>query len=77
MSSSMHIDNKNKVILILCKRPTWGSDNTTLTAEAGYAINFSRSHKKNCLSIHYNGRNSFLFVNATKMYQFKARRLWN
>ena len=51
----MHIDNKNKVILILCKRPTRGSDNTTLTAEAGYAINFSRSQKKDCLSIHYNG----------------------
>ena len=46
MSSSMHIDNKNKVILILCKKPTRGSDNTTLTAEAGYAINFSRSQKK-------------------------------
>ena len=25
------------------------------------------------LSIHYNGSNSFLFVNATKIYQFKAK----
>ena len=25
------------------------------------------------LSIHYNGSNSFLFVNAVKMYQFKAK----
>ena len=25
------------------------------------------------LSLHYNGRNSFLFVNATKVYQFKAK----
>ena len=25
------------------------------------------------LSLHYNGSNSFLFVNTTKMYQFKAK----
>ena len=25
------------------------------------------------LSLHYNGSNSFLFVNATKVYQFKAK----
>ena len=25
------------------------------------------------LSLHYNGSNSFLFVNAVKMYQFKAK----
>ena len=25
------------------------------------------------LSLHYNRRNSFLFVNATKIYQFKAK----
>ena len=41
--------------------------------EAEYSINFSRSRKKLCLSLHYNGGNSFLFVNATKIYQFKAK----
>ena len=25
------------------------------------------------LSLHYNGSNSFLFANAVKMYQFKAK----
>ena len=29
-------------------------------------------HEKYCLSFHYNGSNSFLFVNATKRNQFKA-----
>ena len=29
--------------------------------------------KKICLSHHYNGSNRFLFVDATKIYQFKAR----
>ena len=29
--------------------------------------------KKFVLSLHYNGSNSFLLVNATKIYQFKAK----
>ena len=34
MSSSAHIDNKGKDILILGKGPTQGFDDTTLTAKA-------------------------------------------
>ena len=45
MSSSVHIDNKNKDILILGARATQGSDDTTLTAEAKYLINFTQSGK--------------------------------
>ena len=48
-------------------------DNSTLTAEAEYSIKFPRSRRKFCLSLHYDGSNSFLFVNATKIYQFKAK----
>ena len=69
----MHIDNKEKVILILGKCPTQGLNNTTLTAETLFSINFTRPGIKFCLSLHYNGSNSFLFVNATKIYQFKAK----
>ena len=68
MSSSVHIDNKKKYFLILGKGPTQGLDDTTLTAEAQYSINFSRSNRKICISLHYNGSNSFLFANATKIY---------
>ena len=50
-----------------------GLDDTTLTAEAQYSINFSRSNRKFCLGLHHNGNNSFLFVNATKIYQFKSK----
>ena len=49
---------------------TQGLDNTTLSTEAQYLINFSRLF----LILNYNGNNSFLFVNATKTYQFKAKR---
>ena len=73
MSSSAHVDNKGKDILILGEGPTQGLDDTTLTAEAKYPINFTQSGKRFVLSLHYNGSNSFLFVNATKVYQFKAK----
>ena len=43
MSSSVHDDNKGKDILILGERATQGLDDTTLTAEAKYSTNFSRS----------------------------------
>ena len=73
MNSSVHIDDKKRDILILGKDPTQGIDDTTLTAEAQYSVNFSRSNRKFCLSMHYNGSNSFLYVNATKIYRFKAK----
>ena len=41
----MHIDNKGKDILILGKGPTHGLDDTKLTAEALYPINFTQPNK--------------------------------
>ena len=40
--TSVHIDKKKKDILILGKGPIHGLDDTVLTAEAQYSINFSR-----------------------------------
>ena len=51
MSSSVHIDNKYKNIIVLGKGPTQGLDNTTLTAEAKHFLNFSRSQRKFCKSL--------------------------
>ena len=73
MSSTVHVDNQRKVILILGIGPTQGLDDTKLTAEAKYPINFTKSNKRFVLSLHYNRSNSFLFVNTTKIYQFKAK----
>ena len=72
MSSSVHVDNKKKDILILGKGPTQGLEHT-LTAEKMYSINFTVTRKKFCLSLHYNGANSYLFVNGTKICKFKAK----
>ena len=38
-----------------------------------YSINFTVTRKKFCLSLHYNGANSYLFVNGTEIYKFKAK----
>ena len=38
-----------------------------------YSINFSATGKRFCLSLHYNGANSYLFVNGTEMIKFKAK----
>ena len=72
ISSSAHIDNKKKDILVLGKGPTQGLEHT-LTAEKMYSINSTVTNKKFCLSLHYNGANSYLFVNGTEMYKFKAK----
>ena len=44
-----------------------------MTAETKYSINFTKSRKRIVLGLPYNGSNTFLFVNATKVYQLKAK----
>ena len=75
MSPYLHIDNKGRDILVLGEGPTQVLDDTTLTAEAKYPINFTQSGKRFILSLQYNGSNSFFFVNATKVYHSKQRTL--
>ena len=72
ISSSVHIDNKGKDTLILDIGLQQRLDDTALTVEAQYSITFSRSNRKFCLSLHHDESNSFLFVKATRIYQFKA-----
>ena len=72
MSSSAHVDNKKKYILVLGKGPTQGLEHS-LTAEKMYSINFTVIKMKFCFSLHYNGANSYLFVNGTEIYKFKAK----
>ena len=64
MSSSLFIDNKKKDILIIDKCHTQGLEHT-LAVEKMYSINFTEHFTKFCLSLHYNGANSYLFVNGT------------
>ena len=66
MSSSVHVDNKKKDILILGKHPTQGLEHT-LTATEMYSISFTVTNKKFYSSLYYNRANSYLFVNGTEI----------
>ena len=63
---------RKKDILILRKEPTQGLEHT-LAAEKMYSINFTVIKMKFCLSLYYNGANSYLFVNGREIYKFKAK----
>ena len=65
MSSSVHANKTTKNILILAEGITQRLDDTTLTAEKMYSINFTVSKRKFCLSLHCNGANCYLFVTGT------------
>ena len=71
MSFSAHIDNKKKT-LVFAIGLTQGLEHT-LTAKKMYSINFTVTKNKFCLSLHYNGGNSYLFVNGTEIYKFQTK----
>ena len=72
MSSSVHVDNKEKDILILRKFPTQGLEHT-LTAEKIYSISFTVRGKKFGLRLYCNRAKSYLFVNGEGIHKFKAK----
>ena len=68
-----HDNNKKNNILVRGKNFVQGINGTTIYAEKLYSINLTENSKKICLSLHYNGTNSYLFVNGTETYKFKAK----
>ena len=73
MSSSGHANNKTRNILFLGIDFIQGIDNTTIYAEKIYSTNFTVANKKFCLSLHYDGDGSYLFVNGKEIIKFKAK----
>ena len=71
-NSSSHANNKKTNILVLGKDFVQGINGTEIYAEKLYKINFTEKNKF-CLSLHYNGENSYLFVNGTETHKFKAK----
>ena len=74
MSSSPHIDNKKKDILVFGKGPTQGLEHE-LTAEKMYSINFTVMNKKFRLSLHYNKANSTYLLMVQKFTNLKQKSL--
>ena len=62
-----------KDILILGKGPTQRLGEHSLNAEKMYSSNFTKVNTKFCLSLHYNGGNSYLFVSGTEIIKFRAK----
>ena len=56
---------------------SWKRSNTRIrgyfNCRKSYSINFTVTKNKFYLSLHYNGANSYLFVNGTEIYKFKVR----
>ena len=73
LSNSVHSTNKTQNILILGHGLSQKVNNTTTYAEKMYSPNFSAENKIFCLSLHYNGHNSCLFVNGKEVTKFKAK----
>ena len=50
-----------------------GINDTTIYAEKKYFRNFTESNVKFVLSLHYNGDDSYLFVNGRQELKFKCK----
>ena len=73
-SNSVHATNKTQNILKLGHGLTQEVSNTTIYAEKMYSPILSAENKIFCLSLHYNGDNSYLFVNDKEFTKLKAKK---
>ena len=73
MSSSVHATNRANHIYLMGTGLTQGINDTTNYAEKNFYRNITDFGKKFILSLHYNGHNSYLFVNGRQELKFKAK----
>ena len=73
MSDSKYENNKKQPILALGYGSIKKINDTEIYAEKSNTPDFTSDNKVTCLSLHYNGSNSFLYVNGKKATQFKAK----
>ena len=72
MSFSSHSTNKTQNIYILGKSENQVINSTTIYEEKIYKTNFTEQSKTFVLSLHYNGDDSYLFVNGVEQLKFKS-----
>ena len=73
MSFSKHANNKANNIYVMGKDYITKINDTTIYAEKMFYRNFTDPGKKFILSLHYNGDNSYLFVNGREELKFKTK----
>ena len=72
MSSSIKIDDKKKVVLILSKGPSQVLK-LTLSAEKMYSINFTEYNKKICLNCIITGKTVIYLLMVRKFINLKQK----
>ena len=72
-SSLIHPNNKVNNIYVMGKDFVQGINDATLYADKVYSQNFTQPNKNFVLSLHYNGHDSYLFVNGKQELKFKCK----
>ena len=73
MSFSKHANNKANNIYVMGKDYIQKINDTTIYAEKMFYRNFTDPGHKFVLSLHYNGDNSYLFVNGKQELKVKTK----
>ena len=73
MSFSIHATNRANHMYVMGVGLTQGIHDTTLYVEKKYFRNFTEPNVKLVLSLHYNGDDSYLFVNGRQELKFKCK----
>ena len=73
MNFSIHRANRANHIYLMGDGLTQGINDTTLYVEKKYFRNFTELNVKFVLSLHYNGDDSYLFVNGRQELKFKCK----
>ena len=69
-----HAHNHENNFLVLGRgRRTYHINGSFGSQEEKFRINFSKTNTTFCLSLHYNGDNSYLFANGKEIFKFKAK----
>ena len=72
-SSLVHSNNTANNIYVMGDGIVQGINDTKLYVEKTYSQNFTQPSKTFVLSLHYNGDDSYLFVNGKQELKFKAK----
>ena len=73
VSFNVHATNRTNHIYLMGTGLTQGINDTTIYAEKNFYRNFTDFGKKFMLSLHYNGDDSYLFVNGRQELKFKDK----
>ena len=73
ISFSVHATNRANHIYVMGTEFVQGNNDTTIYAEKNFYRNFTDPGRKFVLSLHYNGNNSYLFVNGRQELKFKCK----